>query len=176
MKNKEATDKKIKLLLTMAGAGIMGLLTGCGAAEPMEMTTTIQSIPPEIIEQPENNQKTVSGNNILDNLNQPFGEESIKDRNTQNGNSNTNNASSGEIVPNGGKQSEPNPNGVAEVIALTDSEEEAKRIAELYQIELKSFGQGVAVYTTDKNVAELIQMGKDNNYPAIALNNQQQLY
>lgn len=176
-------NKKSKIILTLAGAGIMGMLTGCGAAEPMDMSMSLQPIVPETIEQPESskeavsgNQQTVSGNNILDQLNQPFGEEPLNNNTNQAENGNINNASSGEITSGENKQSEPNPNGVTEVIALTDSEEEANRIAQLYQIELKSFGQGVAVYTTDKNVADLIQMGKDNNYPEIALNNQYQLY
>jgi len=164
-------NRKSNLLITLVGAGIMGLLTGCGASEPIETITPIQSSPSEFIEQTDNSKRTDSGNNVLDNGNQPFEENS-----NQTENSNTNNASTSGILSGEDKQSEPTPNGESEVIALADSEEEAQRIAGLYQIELKSFSLGVAVYTTDKNVAELIQMGKDNNYPEIAPNNQKYAY
>lgn len=166
-----------KWMMAMAGAGILGMLTGCGTDTPMEMTATMQSMPQETVEQPEGNDKaTVSGNHILDQLNQPFGEQPLDENGNPIGNSSTNNASSGGILPGEDKQSEPVPSGVSKLIALADSEEEAQRIAELYQIELESFDSGVAFYTTDKDVAELIKMGTENDYPPLSINNKQFLY
>lgn len=63
-----------------------------------------------------------------------------------------------------------------EMIALADTEEEALEIAELYQIELLSFSDGVAVYQTDRDPAELTALGQQNGYPALTLNNTLQLY
>lgn len=66
--------------------------------------------------------------------------------------------------------------GDVELIALTDTEEEAQEIAELYQIELLSFSEGVAVYSTDQDPYELFALGEERNYPPLSLNQIKQLY
>lgn len=57
------------------------------------------------------------------------------------------------------------------MIALVDTKEEAKKIAELYGIELVNFSYGVAEYETTKDPQELIALGEKNNYPALSTNN-----
>lgn len=57
------------------------------------------------------------------------------------------------------------------MIALADTKEEAKKIAELYGIELVNFSYGVAEYETTKDPQELIALGEKNNYPALSTNN-----
>lgn len=63
-----------------------------------------------------------------------------------------------------------------EMIALADTREEAEEIAELYGIELSSYSYGVATYTTDKNPQELIELGSENDYPALTPNYEQELH
>ena len=63
-----------------------------------------------------------------------------------------------------------------ELTALTNTQEEAEEIAELYGIELSSYSYGVATYTTDKNPQELIELGVENDYPALTPNYEQELY
>lgn len=63
-----------------------------------------------------------------------------------------------------------------ELVALADDEEQAQEIAALYQIELLSFSDGVAVYTTDQEPGELIALGKQNGYPLLTVNHTLQLY
>ncbi|MDD6203209.1 MAG: hypothetical protein PUB13_09790 [Lachnospiraceae bacterium] len=62
-------------------------------------------------------------------------------------------------------------NGQNEVrlTTLTETEEEAQEIADLYQIELVSYYKGLAVYKTDKNPEEVIRMGVENGYPPISI-------
>lgn len=55
-----------------------------------------------------------------------------------------------------------------QLTALADTLEEAQEIADLYGIELDSYSYGVAVYHTDKDISELIQLGLDNDYPTLA--------
>lgn len=57
------------------------------------------------------------------------------------------------------------------MIALADTKEEAKKIAELYGIELVNFSYGVAEYETTKDPQELIALGEKNNYPTLSTNN-----
>lgn len=57
------------------------------------------------------------------------------------------------------------------MIALADTREEAKKIAELYGIELVNFSYGVAEYETTKDPQELIALGEKNNYPTLSTNN-----
>lgn len=57
------------------------------------------------------------------------------------------------------------------MIALADTKEEAKKIAELYGIELVNFSYGVAEYETTKDPQELIALGEKNNYPTLSINN-----
>lgn len=63
-----------------------------------------------------------------------------------------------------------------ELVALADDDEQAQEIATLYQIELVSFSDGVAVYTTDQDPNELIALGKENGYPLLTVNHTLQLY
>ena len=57
------------------------------------------------------------------------------------------------------------------MIALADTKEEAKKIAELYGIELVNFSYGVAEYETTKDPQELIALGEKNNYPTLSTKN-----
>ena len=57
------------------------------------------------------------------------------------------------------------------MIALADTNEEAKKIAELYGIELVNFSYGVAEYETTNDPQELIALGEKNNYPTLSTNN-----
>ena len=59
---------------------------------------------------------------------------------------------------------------VTELIALAEDQTEAEKIAELYEIELSSFSDGIAVYTTDKDPQELMELGDNNGYPALTVN------
>lgn len=63
-----------------------------------------------------------------------------------------------------------------EMLALAKSETEAREIAEWYHIELLSFSEGVAVYSTDRDPAELIALGNQNGYPKLSVNHKLQLY
>lgn len=57
-----------------------------------------------------------------------------------------------------------------QLTALADSLEEAQEIADLYGIELDSYSYGVAAYSTDKDISELLRMGEENDYPTLAPN------
>ena len=59
---------------------------------------------------------------------------------------------------------------VTELSALAEDQTEAEKIAELYEIELSSFSDGIAVYTTDKDPQELMELGDNNGYPALTVN------
>lgn len=59
---------------------------------------------------------------------------------------------------------------VTELIALAEDRAEAEKIAELYKIELSSFSDGVAVYTTEKDPQELMELGDNNGYPTLTVN------
>ncbi|MCM1267912.1 MAG: hypothetical protein NC302_08410 [Bacteroidales bacterium] len=60
--------------------------------------------------------------------------------------------------------------GPVELIALAETREEAEEIAELYEIDLSAYSYGVATYTTDKDVQELIAFGTENGYPELSVN------
>lgn len=66
--------------------------------------------------------------------------------------------------------------GSPQLTALADSLEEAQEIADLYEIELDSYSYGVAVYYTDKDISELINMGMEKGYPTLAPNSKVELY
>lgn len=69
-----------------------------------------------------------------------------------------------------------NNSSATELVALADTREEAEKIAELYGIELNTYSYGVATYTTDKNLQELIDLGVENNYPALTPNYEVELH
>lgn len=71
---------------------------------------------------------------------------------------------------------DPDAGGTTELIALCNDENEAKEIADLYQIELLSYGQGVAVYSTEKDPFEVISYGQKNHYPLLSINHTKELY
>ena len=56
-----------------------------------------------------------------------------------------------------------------ELIALAEDQEEAEEIAKLYGIELSSFSDGVAVFTTDKDLQELKELEDLNGYPTLTV-------
>ena len=60
--------------------------------------------------------------------------------------------------------------GQSELVAVVDSQLEADEISRLYGIKLKSYSYGVAVYTTDKDPAEVIRMGEEEGYPTLEIN------
>lgn len=57
------------------------------------------------------------------------------------------------------------------LVAMAETLEEAENIADLYGITLVSYENKVAVYTTDKELQELIRLGEEKGYPAIGINN-----
>lgn len=61
-------------------------------------------------------------------------------------------------------------NAVTSMVALAESEEEAKQIAELYGIKFIDYAYGVATYETTENPQEVIKRGEKNNYPSISVN------
>lgn len=62
-----------------------------------------------------------------------------------------------------------------QLTALADTLEEAQEIADLYGIELDSYSYGVATYSTDKDIAELLLFGEENNYPTLAPNQKSEI-
>lgn len=61
-------------------------------------------------------------------------------------------------------------NTVTSMVALAESEEEAKQIAELYGIKFIDYAHGVATFETSENPQEVIKRGEKNNYPSISVN------
>lgn len=57
-----------------------------------------------------------------------------------------------------------------QLMALTDTEEQAQEIADLYGITLVSYEMGVAVYHTEEDPLEVIARGQDNGYPTLSPN------
>ncbi len=57
-----------------------------------------------------------------------------------------------------------------ELFCLADSEEEAKKIAELYGIELVEFSNGVATFHTEEPLDEVIKRGQDNGWKLLEIN------
>lgn len=156
--------KKNKLLIAIAGAGLMGLLTGCGQDEiVLTPPQAIESSEPTTVAPP----KDSSGGNINGELKLQNDRPDFQKHSNQ-----TQNNDSGKVsvTPS------PAPGTTNELVALTDTEETAKEIADLYDIELKSFAAGVAVYTTDKDPYDVIQMGIDNGYPTLSINRRLELH
>lgn len=57
-----------------------------------------------------------------------------------------------------------------ELMCLCENEQEAKEIAKLYEIEFVYFADSVATFTTDKDLGEVIQKGKDNGWTKLSVN------
>ena len=57
-----------------------------------------------------------------------------------------------------------------ELYCLAESASEAEEIAASYGITLVVFGNGVATFTTDKDLHEVIEYGKKNNLTPISIN------
>ncbi len=57
-----------------------------------------------------------------------------------------------------------------ELFCLADSEEEASKVADQYQIELVSFSDGVAVFHTEDDPEKVIDYGISHNYTQLSLN------
>ena len=57
-----------------------------------------------------------------------------------------------------------------ELYCLAETLAEAEEIASLYDITLVSFGDGVATFTTDRDLQEVIEYGKKNDLPPISIN------
>lgn len=56
------------------------------------------------------------------------------------------------------------------LMAVVDTEEEAREIAELYGITFASYDNGVATYQTDEDPFQVITRGQENGYPQLSLN------
>jgi len=56
------------------------------------------------------------------------------------------------------------------LFAIAGSEDEAKKIADDYGIELVEYSYGVASFNTDKNLKELIEWGKAQGLPLLEIN------
>lgn len=61
------------------------------------------------------------------------------------------------------------------LMATVTTEEEAKEIADLYEITLVSFEYGVAVYQTEEDPMKVITKGQENDYPQLSLNMKREL-
>jgi len=57
-----------------------------------------------------------------------------------------------------------------ELYCTCESEDEARKIADLYEIELVDYNHRIAVFHTEKNPREVIQYGKDHDLPILSLN------
>ncbi|WP_026517875.1 hypothetical protein [Butyrivibrio sp. MC2021] len=64
----------------------------------------------------------------------------------------------------------------AELLCLAQTEEEAKKIAELYGIELVEFSYGVATFHTTENPGDVIKRGLEKGYPELSINGYSELY
>lgn len=54
------------------------------------------------------------------------------------------------------------------LMAWADEESDAEEIASLYGITLLTYTEHIAVYWTDQNPAEVIQLGKTNGWPELS--------
>lgn len=57
-----------------------------------------------------------------------------------------------------------------ELLALVDTEEEARQIAEIYEIEFVQFANGVATYHTEEAPGAVVERGRENGWPEISVN------
>ncbi|MEZ3505609.1 MAG: hypothetical protein K1W10_01355 [Lachnospiraceae bacterium] len=56
------------------------------------------------------------------------------------------------------------------LMALTETQEQAQKIAELYGIKMVSFEDGIAVYDTDQDPYDVIAEGEKKGYPILSIN------
>jgi len=57
-----------------------------------------------------------------------------------------------------------------ELFMLSDSEEEAKKVAETYGIKLVDFSHGVATFHTEESPSTVIRQGREKGWPELSLN------
>lgn len=57
-----------------------------------------------------------------------------------------------------------------ELLAYTETEEQARELATLYGIDLRSWGNGLALFTTLRDVKTVVREGKANGWPELSLN------
>lgn len=57
-----------------------------------------------------------------------------------------------------------------QLIASADSQQSAEEIAELYQIQLLAYSNGIALYHTDEDADEVIARGLSNGWPPLSKN------
>lgn len=72
--------------------------------------------------------------------------------------------------PEGDKPVAGEPAAGQELMCLADSREEAQRIADLYEIELVSWEEHVAVFHTEEDPNEVIRRGEANDWPRLDIN------
>ncbi len=58
----------------------------------------------------------------------------------------------------------------AELYCLADSQDQAKEIADMYEIELVDFAYGVATFHTDEPVSSVLDRGEAKGYPKLSVN------
>ena len=147
--------KKWKLIMAAVGAGLLGgVLASCGS-EPKE-ARPVKTFQQGMI--PDETGSSEPGDNKIQIYNPEIYESEID------GTENNVTEKDNTDVPK------------VELVALADTEEQAQEIASMYQIELQSFSNGVAVYTTDQEPSALIALGQQNGYPALSVNNRLELY
>lgn len=76
-----------------------------------------------------------------------------------------------ELEQSSGEMSETEP-----LMALAETEEEAKNIAQQYGIFFVSFQNGVATYYTDEDPYQVIARGEENGYPVVYINYKRELF
>ena len=57
-----------------------------------------------------------------------------------------------------------------ELYTLVETEEEARKIAEIYGIELVDFSHGTAVFHSEKDPRNIIAKGQENGWPSLEVN------
>ncbi|MDE7179394.1 MAG: hypothetical protein K2O59_16455 [Lachnospiraceae bacterium] len=73
------------------------------------------------------------------------------------------------------KEAEPMQLADNPLMATVATEEEAKEIADLYEITFVSFEYGVAVYQTEEDPMKVIARGQENDFPQLSLNMKREL-
>lgn len=63
-----------------------------------------------------------------------------------------------------------------QLIALADTQEDAKEIAELYEIQLLSYSNGVALFYTEEDTDAVIARGLANGWPTLSKNSVSHAY